>query len=380
MREITKGLGQITGMSDPKHERDSDRDSLTGWTLVDREGTPEDNAADPPQQEEEDGAVGTDISPEDDAAEEEAEDESGCGMEEDEQGEEEEDEEEPLPDDLVTMGQRVQEIKGDADLESLASTDISVLDGEEKKVIDEETDLSLASTPALPDDLPTIKPDTQYRHTPAEDLNGRLNVIVALTIACVLGLGLGHFLGLTDLSVGGDTKGWSSRTVWQESLNSAQIIENLNLENSNLQSEMSRLQQQNIAPIKIRGKDGKHARALRERINHLIIDNEELRVALGKMQYANVPDGDPNLFDDVMQQNHRLRMAVSKLSHLVPSLEELKVSANDLQSENQELQIQVGKLRYQQQPMPRELNAVAREVENLQKTVEEASRKKKSPT
>lgn len=46
----------------------------------------------------------------------------------------------------------------EGDVESLASTDISILDGEEgKKLLDEETDLSLASSPSLPDDLPAIK-------------------------------------------------------------------------------------------------------------------------------------------------------------------------------------------------------------------------------
>lgn len=39
------------------------------------------------------------------------------------------------------------------------------------------------------------RPDTQYKHTPDKELNSRLNVVVALTLACVLGLGLGHFLG-----------------------------------------------------------------------------------------------------------------------------------------------------------------------------------------
>ncbi|XP_064102216.1 uncharacterized protein LOC135212590 [Macrobrachium nipponense] len=97
-------------MSDPKHDRDSDRDSLTGWTLVDREGTPEDNTGDSPQPEEEEGAVGTNV-PDDGEGNEEPDDESGCGMEEDEAAEEEE---EPLPDDLLSMGQRVQEIKGES--------------------------------------------------------------------------------------------------------------------------------------------------------------------------------------------------------------------------------------------------------------------------
>lgn len=38
-------------MADPKRDRDSDRDSLTDWTLVDREGTPDDSAGDDPQEE-----------------------------------------------------------------------------------------------------------------------------------------------------------------------------------------------------------------------------------------------------------------------------------------------------------------------------------------
>lgn len=45
----------------------------------------------------------------------------------------------------------------DGDVESLASTDISVLDPEREKLVDEETDLSLASSQSLPDDLPAIK-------------------------------------------------------------------------------------------------------------------------------------------------------------------------------------------------------------------------------
>nr|XP_027233259.1 uncharacterized protein LOC113824690 [Penaeus vannamei] len=125
-------------------------------------------------------------------------------------------------------------IPGEADVESLASTDISVLDEEKEKIADEETDLSLASSPSLPDDLPAIKPDTQYRHTPDRDLNSRLNIVVALTLACVLGLGLGHFLGLVDLSVESIDKGWSSRSMWQDTLNSAQLIEKMNQENGNL--------------------------------------------------------------------------------------------------------------------------------------------------
>ncbi|KAK8727763.1 hypothetical protein OTU49_009447, partial [Cherax quadricarinatus] len=354
-------------MSDPKRDRDSDRDSLTDWTLVDREGTPEDISNDGAQQEEdEDGAEST-ITPEGATAQGEDEEEED-DVEESEGGSEEE----ALSDDLVSLGQKVQEIKGESikeegDVESLAGTDISVLDAEKEKLADEETDLSLASSPSLPDDLPAIKPDTQYKHTPDKDLNSRLNIVVALTLACVLGLGLGHFLG------------WSSRSVWHESMSSAQVLDEINLENENLESEIIRLQRENIAPIKIRGKDGKYARNLREKINRLIIDNEELRAAVGKLQYADLPDGDATAFTSALEKNYNLRLAVGKLTHLGPDLSALRVSSNDLQTENEELKIKVGKLRYQQQPLPQELNAVARDVEKLRKTIEEASQKKKVP-
>ncbi|XP_037778035.1 uncharacterized protein LOC119574705 isoform X7 [Penaeus monodon] len=218
---LTRARGSISvdGMTEPKHDRDSDRESLTDWTLVDRDGTPEGAEGDSPQHTDEDEVTGaTSLGDE----EQEEEKESGYGMEEgeeeeedvhedEEEEEEEEEEDERLSDELISLGQRVQEIKGEADAESLASTDISVLDEEKEKIADEETDLSLASSPSLPDDLPAIKPDTQYRHTPDRDLNSRLNIVVALTLACVLGLGLGHFLG------------WSSRSMWQDTLNSAQV-------------------------------------------------------------------------------------------------------------------------------------------------------------
>ncbi|ROT62681.1 hypothetical protein C7M84_019448 [Penaeus vannamei] len=426
---------------------------------------------------------------------------------------------------------------GEADVESLASTDISVLDEEKEKIADEETDLSLASSPSLPDDLPAIKPDTQYRHTPDRDLNSRLNIVVALTLACVLGLGLGHFLGLVDLSVESIDKGWSSRSMWQDTLNSAQVrklrelqddlvscmnsplqpppapapgfsfdtpqpplmdtyppeadlhesaypgvdapfvpvlpeseenllivesfveslvtpledagvvlsatrrkadmaalnqgpaegfgvatdptfatpdlmreedfeaslsrsvaedrnifkedkeiigsvqdedaeadevkdacsqescdplireegvqgttespvlppldqsgqddivedacdedlaaaveienlqlIEKMNQENGNLELEVSRLQQENVTPFKITGKDGKHARDLRERINRLIVENEELRMAIGKLQFSSLPDGDTGAFNTALDKNYNLRVAVGKLT------------------------------------------------------------------
>ena len=47
-------------------------------------------------------------------------------------------------------------VSDDGDIESLASSDVMVLD-QEGKGVDEETDLSLASSPSLPDDLPAIK-------------------------------------------------------------------------------------------------------------------------------------------------------------------------------------------------------------------------------
>ncbi|MPC27037.1 hypothetical protein E2C01_020189 [Portunus trituberculatus] len=159
----------------------------------------------------------------------------------------------------------------------------------------------------------------------------------------------------------------------------SQIIEALNLENEGLRSEISRLQQENVSPIKISGKDGKIARDMRERITQLLIDNEELRVAVAKQQFDSLPEGDTKAFSNALGTNYKLRLAVSKLIHLVPDLTSLKVSANDLQKENDELQKQVGRLRYQEQPLPQELNAMTREVENLKKVVDEASKKKKAP-
>ncbi|KAK8398992.1 hypothetical protein O3P69_004239 [Scylla paramamosain] len=554
IKEKTWGPRRTPGMSSPKHDRDSDRESLTGWTLVDREGKegkPEKTTRSRGKKEDDKDSGESSSSPVDVEKKDEEnkeKNESGCGTEE--EGEEE------LSEDLISMGKRVQEIKDDGDVESLGSSDVLVLD-QEGKGVDEETDLSLASSPSLPEDLPAIKPDTQYRHTPDRDLNSRLNIVVALTLACVLGLGLGHFLG------------WSSRSMWQENLNSAQvrrlrelqddllscintpshefpdeepesrepeylptttfipvlpeaeaegaanvetfveslvvpleeagvvidpgqqqrqqgdihhtpyrpgssmeptfatldllygssdpapaldqeqepmihsglleppltshtvaedeidpsqpqpplpmktmeptlneegtspptvsqtntlppveldsglesflgeeseqtllqssavpegeeedasataieysqIIEALNLENEELRSEISRLQQENVSPIKISGKDGKIARDMRERITQLLIDNEELRVAAAKQQFDSLPEGDTRAFNNALGTNYKLRLAVSKLIHLVPDLTSLKVSANDLQKENEELQNQVGKLRYQE--------------------------------
>ncbi|XP_063842851.1 calponin homology domain-containing protein DDB_G0272472-like isoform X21 [Scylla paramamosain] len=376
IKEKTWGPRRTPGMSSPKHDRDSDRESLTGWTLVDREGKegkPEKTTRSRGKKEDDKDSGESSSSPVDVEKKDEEnkeKNESGCGTEE--EGEEE------LSEDLISMGKRVQEIKDDGDVESLGSSDVLVLD-QEGKGVDEETDLSLASSPSLPEDLPAIKPDTQYRHTPDRDLNSRLNIVVALTLACVLGLGLGHFLGLVALSRDEAPKGWSSRSMWQENLNSAQIIEALNLENEELRSEISRLQQENVSPIKISGKDGKIARDMRERITQLLIDNEELRVAAAKQQFDSLPEGDTRAFNNALGTNYKLRLAVSKLIHLVPDLTSLKVSANDLQKENEELQNQVGKLRYQEQPLPQELNAVTREVEGLKKVIDEASKKKKAP-
>merc|ERR1711970_683617 len=125
---IVVGSGHISGMSDPRGGSDNDRDTLTGWTLVDREGTPEPHD---PQDEEGNRITGAGAVEEleEEGSEQEEEDESGCGMEEDE-GEGE------LAEELIHMGQHVQEVKGDADVESLASTtDISVLD-EDKEIKD----------------------------------------------------------------------------------------------------------------------------------------------------------------------------------------------------------------------------------------------------
>ncbi|KAG0720715.1 hypothetical protein GWK47_047900 [Chionoecetes opilio] len=229
----TRGTRRTPGMSSPKQDRDSDRESLTGWTLVDREGTlDKTTGGSAGKDEDKDSGESSASSPAVEAKKDtdKERNESGRGTAE-EEGEEE------LSEDLISMGKRVQDIKGesvkapsgsdssdietldcpdsddcyeehpqgysslhssllssslsgftfvedadDGDIESLASSDVLVLD-QEGKGLDEETDLSLASCPSLPDDLPTIKPDTQYRHTPDRNLNSRLNIVVALTLA-----------------------------------------------------------------------------------------------------------------------------------------------------------------------------------------------------
>merc|ERR1711874_469248 len=100
---IIVGSGHISGMSDPRGGSDNDKDTLTGWTLVDREGTPEPH--DPQDNEEGNGIVGAGAVEElEEEGSEHEEDESGCGMEEDEtEGE--------LPEELIHMGQHVQEVK-----------------------------------------------------------------------------------------------------------------------------------------------------------------------------------------------------------------------------------------------------------------------------
>lgn len=64
----------------------------------------------------------------------------------------------------------------------------------------------------------------------------------------------------------------------------------------------------------VSGKDGKDARNLRERITHLLEDNEELRVAALKQQFAGLPDGDTTAFDDALSTNFKLRLSVGKLT------------------------------------------------------------------
>lgn len=56
------------------------------------------------------------------------------------------------------------------------------------------------------------------------------------------------------------------------------------------------------------------ARELRERINQLILDNEELRMAVGKLQFTTVPEGDKEAFNLALKNNYNLRIAVNKLT------------------------------------------------------------------
>lgn len=64
----------------------------------------------------------------------------------------------------------------------------------------------------------------------------------------------------------------------------------------------------------VSGKDGKIARDMRERITQLLIDNEELRVAMAKQQFDSLPEGDTKAFSNALGTNYKLRLTVSKLT------------------------------------------------------------------
>ena len=51
-----------------------------------------------------------------------------------------------------------------------------------------------------------------YVHTPNTVLNGKLNLILILTVATVIGLGIGHFIG------------WSNQWRQQKQLSMGQVI------------------------------------------------------------------------------------------------------------------------------------------------------------
>lgn len=65
--------------------------------------------------------------------------------------------------------------------------------------------------------------------------------------------------------------------------------------------------------FKVKGKEGREARVLREHLNRLITENEDMRLALGRHYFSTLPDGDKTEFNKLAQDNYHLRTMVAQL-------------------------------------------------------------------
>lgn len=120
----------------------------------------------------------------------------------------------------------------------------------------------------LPDDL-NIECIRSYRHTPNQQLNVTLNMLLALSITTVIGLGIGHFIG------------WSSQWIRQNHIQQSQILK-LKM----LQDELvTCLQRQHLAQPLSEGVIDfsyykpcfEQAEYWRHQFNELLSENDDLR-------------------------------------------------------------------------------------------------------
>lgn len=71
-----------------------------------------------------------------------------------------------------------------------------------------------------------------------------------------------------------------------------------------------------MPPVAVKGKDGAKSRQLREEIHQLIAENEELRLAVGRLWLSEQPQTAPvqkAAFSEALTENHRLRSETEKL-------------------------------------------------------------------
>ncbi|XP_047737517.1 uncharacterized protein LOC108679369 isoform X10 [Hyalella azteca] len=205
-------------------------------------------------------------------------------------------------------------------------------------------------------------------------------------VLSVLALALGMYVGGSLLEITSEEGSFLDRkppTVFQKADGRTieEVTELLWNENVVLRDGLVSLQEINIDPINIYGKEGARARELRQAVQHVIADNEDLRLSVGRLWLdENAPTAvQTAAFTDAILENHRLRTQTQKLRHLGAHVPDLQNSLAELRQENDDLKIAYADYKYRRVALPRELEAVSREVEGLVLQVNDASLKSNPP-
>ncbi|XP_013793260.1 probable E3 ubiquitin-protein ligase bre1 [Limulus polyphemus] len=209
-------------------------------------------------------------------------------------------------------------------------------------------DLSDASSLSpIREELPVdvdMKPGVKhYVHTPNTRLNVILNLIVALAVTAVIGLGVGHFLG------------WSNQWWYQKQVTRSQVLKLKQLEEELIQC----MKQESQLASEFQGSTVcyKNSEYWKQRFEELFDESEDLRVLMEKTQdhlrkqnLGMIPLSpvSTNCPSDVSEEFHKLRLdlLVKQMEHLrfLKTYEEVKHQEKEsrkrlkvLESENTEL-------------------------------------------
>ncbi|XP_076338068.1 uncharacterized protein LOC143240096 isoform X2 [Tachypleus tridentatus] len=209
-------------------------------------------------------------------------------------------------------------------------------------------DLSDASSLSpIREELPAdvdMKPGVKhYVHTRNTRLNVILNLIVALAVTAVIGLGVGHFLG------------WSNQWWYQKQVTRSQVLKLKQLEEELIQC----MKQENQLASEFQGSTVcyKNSEYWKQRFEELFDESEDLRVLMEKTQdhlrkqnLGMIPLSpvSTNCPSDVSEEFHKLRLdlLVKQMEHLrfLKTYEEVKHQEKEsrkrlqvLESENTEL-------------------------------------------